>query len=145
MGGFSVSTCAFCGRLFQSPGTNICPGCGDKLDRDFLVVREYIYEKETEDVSLKDITENPDVSEKTVLFLIKEGRLSERKILTEGRLTCAACGAAIARGRFCSKCLSILKAETSAQDAFPGQGRPERAEESLKARQKMHTYGDGGK
>ncbi len=143
MDNIKIRKCTFCGRMFQSLGTSLCPACIEKLDRDFIVVRDYIYDNRMEHVTVRDIAENTDVSERTVLFLIKEGRLSEKRILTENKLKCATCGEVISSGKYCAKCFSVLKART---EALGGESAPERTaglREKADKRQVMHTYNEG--
>ena len=138
MSTLEIKECAICGKLFQSLGTSICPPCSGEVDRDFLAVRDYIYNTQ-EGVNVNDILENTGVSEKIVLYLMKEGRLSQDDMKIEGYLKCAVCGAPISGGRLCSKCSAVWSSEKSRsqqkQDANTAKdaGR-------LETGSKMHTH-----
>jgi len=105
VGTMQIIQCAICGKLLQSHGEKICAECAEQADRDFLVVRDYIYRAET-GVDVNDILKNTGVSEKIVLYLIREGRLSQCGEIKGGTMKCAACGAPIPRGKLCQKCAS---------------------------------------
>ncbi len=110
MSTLEIKKCAVCSKLFQSLGTNVCAPCSEKIDQDFHTVRDYIYNA-GEDVGVKEIVENTDVPEKTVLYLLKEGRLSQKNVRLDGRLKCAVCGAEISKGKLCSKCSDVWSNE----------------------------------
>ena len=140
MGTLDVRDCAICGKLFRSYGKDICAPCLEQADRDFLRIRDYIYNTQ-KSVDAKDIHEHTGVSEKMILYLMKEGRLS--KIGTEtGHLKCLACGAPIPGGKLCAKCSAVWSAEQKRQA-----GRPEIKQnrvDSFGAKEKMHTYDSKG-
>ncbi|MGI5970209.1 MAG: hypothetical protein ACOX7P_00605 [Oscillospiraceae bacterium] len=131
----TVKSCELCGRLFQSYGTRICAKCSEEADRAFRTARDFINSSDGS-VGLNDILENTDVSEKIALYLIKEGRLSQKFVNIQGRLRCAACGKAIETGRLCAKCSSTWKAQSKNETAVSKTG-------GSKARV-MHTYNPGG-
>ncbi len=99
-----VRQCKKCGRLFQYTSGLVCPECSEKIDRDFVLVRDYLYKHEQADI--KEISENTGVEEKQILVFLKEERLSIAK--TSKLLTCDRCGQPITTGRYCKKCLETL-------------------------------------
>jgi predicted amidophosphoribosyltransferase len=140
MGTLEVRDCAICGKLFRSYGRNICGPCLEQADRDFLRIRDYIYDTQ-KSVDVKDIHEHTGVSEKMILYLMKEGRLSKVDAKT-GHLKCTACGAPIPGGKLCPKCSAVWSAEHKRQA-----GRPDVEQhhvDFLGSKDKMHTYGSKG-
>ncbi len=111
MSTLEVKKCSICGKLFQSLGTNVCAPCSEQVDKDFLKIREYIYDT-SGDVDVKEIMENTGVAEKTILYLLKEGRLSEKNVTYKGDVKCAVCGKKINSGKLCAKCSAVWGAES---------------------------------
>ena len=99
----NIIQCTFCKKPFQSIGRRICPGCLEQMDKDFLVVRDYIYEHKRTDIDT--VSEETGVSKQIILHLLKEGRL----ILGDdtsgsGMLKCEICKNPINSGRMCQSC-----------------------------------------
>jgi predicted amidophosphoribosyltransferase len=138
MNQFNVRACTFCGRLFQSTGPNICPECSVKLDEDFVRVREYLYDNPGH-VDVLDIVNNTGVSEKAVLRLIKDGRLSRKGSEGEADLRCAICGAPISSGRLCRRCMEDWKATMGEHGEAPVDA-DKRSAASKDNINKMHTH-----
>lgn len=107
----TIRTCDFCGKLFQSLGTPHCPHCSTKLDKDFIKVREYLYSNKSAALNATEISENTGISEKAVLYFIKEGRLARKEADGKSSMKCAACGVTIFSGKLCAKCASAWKNE----------------------------------
>lgn len=97
-----VRSCRSCGRLFNYlQGAPICPACKKRLEEKFIEVRDYVRENET--ASIKQISEDNDVSVKQIKQWVRE----ERLVFTESSpvgIECENCGAMIRTGRFCNKC-----------------------------------------
>ena len=138
MSQFSVKVCAFCGRLFQSMGQDLCPECSVKLDEDFVRVREYLYDNPGH-IDVMDIVKNTGVCEKAVLRFLKDGRLSRKISDREADLRCAICGAPISSGRLCRRCLDEWKAETGERRAAPGKADDRQNTARGGKIDKMHT------
>lgn len=124
----TIKTCGFCGKLFQSLGPPHCPQCSNKLDQDFIKVREYLYSNKSAALNATEISENTGVSEKAVLYFIKEGRLARKEGGEKSGVKCAACGTPILSGKLCAKCASAWKneASTMAKAAEKPDGQTER-------------------
>ena len=142
----TIRTCSFCGKLFQSLGVPNCPQCSLKLDEDFVKVRDYLYANKGAALHATEIAEKTGVSEKAVLYFLKEGKLA-RKETKKVDLVCARCGAPILSGRLCSKCVSSWNSEVGATARGPdpsGAGSGEKADvQAGKARDtRMHTRQD---
>jgi len=101
----NIIQCSFCKKPFQSLGRRICGACLEQMDKDFIVVRDYIYEhKQT---NMDTVSEQTGVAKNIILYLLKEGRL----ILDDnngggGVLFCEACKKPISSGRLCKECKS---------------------------------------
>jgi predicted amidophosphoribosyltransferase len=124
MGTLEVRECAICGKLFRSYGNDICGACLEQADMDFQRIRDYIYETQ-KSVNVNDIHAHTGVSEKMILFLIKEGRLSLNDAKA-GHLKCAACGAPITSGKLCMKCSAVWSAEQKDRRSAGNQTAPRR-------------------
>lgn len=101
-----VRTCKSCKRIFNYlSGPTICPGCKEKLEEKFQVVKAYI--EEHRGASMQEVSEECDVEVSQIRQWLREERLE----LMEGSaimLSCESCGAPIRSGRFCDKCRSAL-------------------------------------
>jgi hypothetical protein len=80
----------------------------DEMDNHFKIVRDYL--DEHPNASVEKVSEDTEVPQRVVLYLIKEGRLiikgaGEGKV---GILSCEVCKAPILEGRICNKCKSNL-------------------------------------
>ncbi|SMC35515.1 hypothetical protein [Papillibacter cinnamivorans] len=139
MSGYTVKTCEYCGRLFQSIGTDICSACSEKLDRDFVKVREYIYEN-PENVSIADILENTEVPEKVIRLFLKEGRISSRTVSLGDYVKCEACGAPTDGGRLCRKCAAAFSAEAAKLSSQVKENPKEDPARRAWNSRSMHTY-----
>ena len=101
----NIVQCQFCKKPFTSLGGRICPACLEKIDQDFITVRDYIYEHKHSNIDL--IAEETEVSKQVILYLLKEGRL----IIDSpdggggGYLFCEVCKKSINTGRLCKDCM----------------------------------------
>lgn len=96
-----VRNCTECGQVFQSVmGIKLCPACLKKEDEKFRMIKDYLYDYPG--ASMDQVSEALDVSKRTLLRYLKEGRLE-----TIGEtmvLQCEHCGTAIRYGKFCKEC-----------------------------------------
>jgi len=97
----NLKNCRECGKLFTYTGSLLCSNCLDKLDQAFYKVREYLYKHP--EANIDRISEETEVPRKTILQMLKEGRL-EIKAEASG-LTCRSCKAPISAGMYCPICL----------------------------------------
>ncbi|MCL2151622.1 MAG: hypothetical protein FWH57_01485 [Oscillospiraceae bacterium] len=100
----NIIQCSFCKKPFQSYGARICGNCLEKIDKDFITVRDYIYENKR--ANMDKISEETGVSKQIILFLMKEGRLiiDDPESVEGGLLLCEVCKKPINTGRMCKDC-----------------------------------------
>jgi len=99
----NIIQCTFCKKPFQTLGRKICNECLEQIDKDFITVRDYIYENKHSDMD--KVAEETGVKKQIILYLLKEGRL----ILDDdsgggGVLFCELCKKPISSGRMCKDC-----------------------------------------
>ncbi|MCL1816347.1 MAG: flagellar protein [Clostridiales bacterium] len=105
--------CKLCRAPFFSTGSSLCPACQEQTDRDFIVVRDYIYDH-PQHVGMDEIAEATGVSEKTIIYLLQEERLTATDSLNiKSDLRCQLCGKAISSGSICSSCKASLTKDLS--------------------------------
>jgi hypothetical protein len=99
----NVKTCKFCKKTHQG-FSSLCPSCVQQLDDKYVIVRNYL--DKNPKGTLTRIADETGVDEKSLLFLMREGRIS----LKDGGSTiaCLMCGKPIASGRYCNKCKDKL-------------------------------------
>jgi uncharacterized protein len=131
--GSRVIECKTCKHLFQSFGSAICPVCVEEMEKNFEIVKEYIYNNPG--ANIIEITKETGVTEKSVLYYLKEGRLSVEG--AESELVCEKCKKPISSGRFCKDCQITL--ENTLYKSYV-QSKQSIAEEARKALQgRMHV------
>lgn len=112
-----VRSCKNCGRLFNYvQGQPICTACKQKLEDKFIKVRDYI--REHESASMKEISEENDISVKQLKQWVREERLTFSSKSPVG-IECENCGAMIRTGRFCDKCKNNMANNLKAMYAMP--------------------------
>ena len=98
----NLRNCARCGKMFNYIGGQpICDPCKKAIEEDFQKVKQYIEENPA--ASLKQISEDNQVTTKQIQQWIREERLMFSKD-SPIQLTCENCGELISTGRFCAKC-----------------------------------------
>jgi len=99
-----VKQCEFCRVPFQSVGGRVCNDCLKKLDEDFILVREYLYEHDR--AGIEEVCEATGVSRKNIMYLLKEERLivGDDDGNSGSILTCESCRKPISTGRMCAGC-----------------------------------------
>jgi len=101
----NIIQCQFCKKPFGSLGRKVCPDCDEKIDKDFIAVRDYIYEHKHS--SIDEIAEETEVPKQIILHLLKEGRLTidSPDGSGGGLLYCEVCKKSINTGRMCKDCM----------------------------------------
>ena len=134
-----ILQCKICKKPFQSFGGTTCSDCLAKIDRDYITVRDYIYENPNS--NMDKICEETEVEKSVILALLKDGRLTlDNADDAEGLLLCYICKKPISSGRMCDDCKGKVAntMNRTAIGSLPKQ--PERKEpKSSKYNAKMHT------
>jgi len=103
----NIIQCTFCKKPFQSIRGKICGNCLEKIDKDFIIVRDYIYEHKHADIDT--VSEETEVPKPIILFLLKEGRLIvDDPESGGGLLLCEVCRKPISTGRMCKDCKGVV-------------------------------------
>ena len=98
----NIITCSLCKKPFQTLGSRICVPCLERIDKDFITVRDYIYEHKHANIDV--VAEETEVPKQIILHLLKEGRLTIDDPGGGGVLFCEACKKPINTGRMCAEC-----------------------------------------
>jgi len=100
----NIIQCYFCKKPFQSYGGRICGNCLERIDTDFVTVRDYIYENKN--AHLDTVSEETGVPKQIIMYLLKEGRLvvDDPDGGNGGMLLCEVCKKPINTGRMCNDC-----------------------------------------
>ncbi len=119
----NIRTCKFCRKLFQGM-SDLCPNCVDELDRKYLQIRNYL-DRYPDSIS-SEIAEGAEVDEKSVLYLVREGRLQLNGDAGGTGVRCLGCGAPVTTGRYCSACRQRIaqQVEQARLKAEPTPTRP---------------------
>jgi hypothetical protein len=96
-----IRQCKFCHKNYQG-FSNLCPQCLDTLDKIYVAVRNHL--DSTPNSSVRQIVDATGIDERSILFLIREGRLMLRGVSSD--IKCIKCGAPIALGKYCDACKS---------------------------------------
>ena len=99
----NIIQCSICKKPFQTLGGKICGNCLERIDKDFITVRDYIYEHKN--ANMDTVSEETEVPKQIILHLLKEGRLIiDDPDGESGLLTCEVCKKPINTGRMCKAC-----------------------------------------
>jgi predicted amidophosphoribosyltransferase len=135
----NIIQCKICKKPFQSLGRNTCPDCLDKIDRDFITVRDYIYDHPRSRID--EVSKETEVEKAVILHLLKEGRLQlDNPDAAGGSLVCYLCKKPISTGRMCEDCKK--KVASTMEKSIGGAKPPAQESKELKASKhtaKMHT------
>lgn len=100
----NYKTCSYCGRIFQSSRSSSCPECVRKMEDQFKIIKEYLYQHPR--ASVEEVSNETEIDEKLILHFLREGRLE--MVAADGFLICEKCGESITSGRLCKKCSDTL-------------------------------------
>jgi hypothetical protein len=112
------------------------------MDEDFTKVRKFVYENPN--ARVEDIEEETEVDSKTIMFFLREGRLSLRE--PDGSIRCEQCGAPITTGKLCHKCAHNMSGVL--ERSIPRQEEPQKPQKSqidISKRSKLHVNVTNGK
>ena len=108
----NIIQCKMCRKPFNMVNGKICPDCLQKIDRDFMTVRDYIYEHKHADIDT--VSKETEVDKAIILHLLKEGRLTlTGSDADEYVLLCEVCKKPIASGRMCDDCMKNIASTMS--------------------------------
>ncbi|SCY86939.1 TIGR03826 family flagellar region protein [Alkaliphilus peptidifermentans] len=126
-----LRNCSKCGRVFAFKGSDICSRCATDDEGDFKKVKDYLYDHPG--ASVKEVSEETEVTEKQILRYLRENRIEIREE-SNFFLDCERCGKPIRSGRFCEICTVELKKEF--QSVMKPRSVEKKVESGLKT--KMH-------
>ena len=134
----NIIQCTFCKKPFQTLGRKICGECLEQIDKDFITVRDYIYENKHSDMD--KVSEETGVSKQIILYLLKEGRL----ILDDesgggGVLFCEVCKKPISSGRMCKDCKGKVSLTMSKNIDSRGPSASRSGEQNFKGSAKLKS------
>ena len=134
----NIIQCKICKKPFQSIGGMTCPDCLIQIDRDYITVRDYIYENPHS--HMDKVSEETGVSKAIIMQLLKEGRLILESADTEGLLRCEMCKKTISSGRMCQVCKSKVASTMNKSMKNPNPAPQEKKDLNTgKHNAKMHT------
>ena len=141
-----IKQCEFCRVPFQTQGNRLCNDCFAELDKDFITIREYLYEHDN--AGIDEVSEATGVPRKIILYLLKEERLliGDENGSGCGFLTCESCKKPINTGRICAGCrkevLNAIQQSSGGVVSKPKQVHRETVEEeSIKGVAKLQLKG----
>lgn len=94
----NLKNCPDCGKLFVDNASGMCPDCYRLEEEAEYKIGEYL--RKNDKVTIQQIHEETGVKEKTILRMIKRGRIVTGTV----GYPCDSCGAPIYEGRMCSAC-----------------------------------------
>ena len=134
----TIIQCRMCRKPFHSIGSKICPECLKQIDKDFMVVRDYIYDNRNS--SIEKTSKETGVAKSVILYLLKEGRLTLDNPDSEGLLKCDICRKPIDTGRMCRDCKDSLSSSMNKNIESNKPAEPVKKDvRAGKYQAKMHT------
>ena len=100
----TIIQCKLCRMPFSSAGNKFCGDCLRQIEKDFFVVRDFIYDNKKSDVDT--IAKETGVDKIVILHLIREGRFYYEDINTDsaGVYKCKTCGNPAGSDKICREC-----------------------------------------
>jgi len=131
----NIVQCTYCKKPFQSLGSRICPACLEQIDRDFITVRDYIYEHKHSNID--KIAEETEVKKSIIIHLLKEGRLIIDSPDGDGILICDMCKKPINTGRLCKECMGKVASKMDKNVSSNKKPEQKAPEQSIKGSAKI--------
>ena len=131
----NIVQCQFCKKPFTSLGGRICPACLEQIDKDFITVRDYIYEHKHSNID--KIAEETEVKKQIIIHLLKEGRLIIDSPDGDGLLVCEMCKKSINTGRLCKECMGKVSSSMDKNVSANKKPEPKPAEPNIKGSAKI--------
>ena len=131
----NIVQCTFCKKPFTSLGGRICPACNEKIDKDFITVRDYIYDNRHSNID--KIAEETEVSKQVIIHLLKEGRLIIDSPDGDGLLLCEMCRKPVNTGRLCKECTGKVASSMDKNVASKKKPEPKAPEKNIKGSAKI--------
>ena len=131
----NIVQCTYCKKPFQSLGGRICPACLEQIDRDFITVRDYIYEHKHSNID--KIAEETEVKKSIIIHLLKEGRLIIDSPDGDGILICDMCKKPINTGRLCKECMGKVASKMDKNVSSNKKPEQKAPEQSIKGSAKI--------
>ena len=134
----AIIQCKMCRKPFNMLSGKICPDCLQRIDREFMTVRDYIYEHKHADIDT--VSKETEVEKATILHLLKEGRLTLSGADADDYvLVCEVCKKPIASGRMCDDCMKQLSSTMNKSIGLDK--KPEKEEKKKPASTKLGSKG----
>ena len=132
----NIIQCQFCKKPFASIGGRICPACLEQIDKDFITVRDFIYENRY--ANIDKISEETEVKKTIIIHLLKEGRLIiDGPDGGGGVLACEVCKKPINTGRMCKECMGSVASSMDKNVSSNKKPEPKKEVPNLKGSAKI--------
>ena len=132
----NIIQCQYCKKPFASISGRICPACLEQIDKDFITVRDYIYENKHSNID--KIAEETEVKKTIIIHLLKEGRLIiDGPDGGGGVLACEVCKKPINTGRMCKECMGSVASKIDKTVSSSKKSEPQRDVQNLKSSAKI--------
>ena len=135
----TILQCKFCDMPFQSLGGKICHNCLDKIDLDFITIRDYMYDHPGV-FDVNRICEETEIKKKIILHLIEEKRLTLS--VSGGAFSCSVCHRPIEEGSMCADCKSSLSKSLESAVTEPEKPKEKKFLTDRRAGARMHLRND---
>lgn len=99
MGYMGLANCRECGKLYVQNPAGLCPDCYRIEEENEEIVAKYL--RDNRRASITQVHEATGVAEKTILKMIKKGRITGD---IQVEYPCETCGRPILEGRVCAEC-----------------------------------------
>lgn len=114
----AFKSCQKCGRIFALIRSPFCGSCLEIIDQEYRLIRRHI--DEHPQATVTDIATDLQIDERTILYLLREGRLETRQKV---HWPCSGCGHPIQAGDTCADCRSRLVSNFMKPSEQLGPGR----------------------
>jgi len=106
----NIANCPRCGRVFAKGIRDVCHKCYENIENEYNICIQYL--RDNKGATIKELSDETNVSVKQITKFIKEGRIS---LYNAPNLSypCESCGVLIRDGTICEVCRSRLTTDVN--------------------------------
>jgi len=104
-----LRNCLRCGRVFAYTYSPICNKCLEEDEKEYKIVKEYIYDNPGSTVF--EVSDATGVSVEKIMRFLREERLELSSENSNLLLECESCGRPIKSGKYCEECKNKIASD----------------------------------
>ncbi|MCM3134938.1 flagellar protein [Paenibacillus polysaccharolyticus] len=114
----NLGNCPRCGRLYALNFRDVCSNCIKEIEQEYQTCVDYL--RENKGANIQELSDETEVSIKTITKFIREGRISIENA-PNMMYPCEVCGMLIREGHMCDSCRTRLTKDLASAAREVGQ------------------------